>query len=70
MLCPFGMTSRLPRVAPGLLMREHAAMHDENEIAEVVLARLHLGAFRDGPVTRAWKGARRARELFERHSAP
>ena len=30
--------------------------YDEEKIDEMVLALLYLGTFRDGPVTRAWKG--------------
>jgi hypothetical protein len=45
-----GWVSRRP------LMREHAAMYDEDKVAEMVLALLHLNAFRDGPIIRAWKG--------------
>ena len=30
--------------------------YDEEKIDEMVLALLSLGTFRDGPVTRAWKG--------------
>jgi Domain of unknown function (DUF6429) len=37
-------------------MGEHAAMYDEGKVAEMVLALLHLNAFRDGPSIRAWKG--------------
>lgn len=37
-------------------MREHAAMYDEDKVAEMVLALLHLNGFRDGPSIGAWKG--------------
>ena len=30
--------------------------YDEEKVDEMVLALLYLGAFRDGPVVRAWKG--------------
>lgn len=30
--------------------------YNEEKVAEVVLALLHLNAFSDGPVLRAWKG--------------
>jgi hypothetical protein len=35
---------------------EGAVDYDEDKVDEMVLALLHLTAFKDGPVARAWKG--------------